>query len=156
MIMKYNHGSDRWTDTDDYEKIFDRAAADTRTPWLPQPPVPDTEESEARGMPEEDPLPSLDAKIVAQKRKEQPLYSGVLRYFPDALLAIAELSFIGNEQHNPGTPVHWDRSKSEDELDSLMRHLVDAGTLDTDGVRHSTKVAWRALAALQKEIERGV
>jgi hypothetical protein len=30
---------------------------------------------------------------------------------------------------------------------------MDAGTVDTDGVRHSTKVAWRALANLEKEIE---
>jgi hypothetical protein len=49
--------------------------------------------------------------------------------------------------------LHWDRSKSGDELDALMRHLIDAGTIDTDGVRHSAKVAWRALANLQKEIE---
>jgi hypothetical protein len=27
------------------------------------------------------------------------------------------------------------------------------GTIDNDGVRHSAKVAWRALANLQKEIE---
>jgi hypothetical protein len=49
--------------------------------------------------------------------------------------------------------MHWDRSKSGDELDALARHLIDAGTVDTDGIRHSTKVAWRALANLQKEIE---
>ena len=30
---------------------------------------------------------------------------------------------------------------------------MDAGTLDDDGISHSTKVAWRALANLQKEIE---
>ena len=35
-----------------------------------------------------------------------------------------------------------------------MRHFVDRGTLDSDGVRHSAKVAWRALALLQKEIEK--
>jgi hypothetical protein len=91
----------------------------------------------------------------AARRKAIPLYSGVLKYFPDALMAVAELSRIGNEQHNPGSPLHWDRSKSGDELDALTRHLVDAGTIDTDGVRHSAKVAWRALANLQKEIERG-
>jgi len=34
-----------------------------------------------------------------------------------------------------------------------MRHFVERGTLDTDGVRHSAKVVWRALALLQKEIE---
>ena len=35
-----------------------------------------------------------------------------------------------------------------------MRHFVERGTTDTDGVRHSAKVAWRALAGLQKEIEK--
>jgi hypothetical protein len=34
-----------------------------------------------------------------------------------------------------------------------MRHLLERGTLDTDGIRHSAKVAWRAMAMLQKEIE---
>ncbi len=89
----------------------------------------------------------------ASARKALPIYSGVVRYFPDALVAVAELSMIGNEQHNPGKPLHWDRSKSGDELDALTRHLLEAGTLDEDGVRHSTKVAWRALANLQKELE---
>lgn len=69
------------------------------------------------------------------------------------MVAVAELSRIGNDQHNPGQPLYWDRSKSGDELDALMRHLVQAGTIDTDGVRHSAKVAWRAMANLQKELE---
>lgn len=90
----------------------------------------------------------------ARARKAVPIYSGVLRYFPDALAAVAELSRVGNEQHNPGKPLHWDRSKSGDELDALTRHLLEAGTVDTDGVRHSCKLAWRALANLQKELER--
>lgn len=89
----------------------------------------------------------------AAGRKSIPIFSGCIRYFPDALAAVAELSRIGNDQHNPGKPLHWDRSKSGDELDALTRHLVEAGTIDTDGVRHSAKVAWRALANLQKEIE---
>lgn len=89
----------------------------------------------------------------AQARKAVPLVSGCLDYFPDALAAVAELSRIGNEQHNPGEPLHWARSKSGDEADALVRHLMDRGTIDTDGVRHSTKVAWRALASLQKELE---
>ena len=74
-------------------------------------------------------------------------------YFPDAIAAVAECSYVGNQQHNPDTALHWDRAKSGDELDALTRHLMEAGTLDTDGVRHSAKVAWRALASLQKEIE---
>lgn len=89
----------------------------------------------------------------AQKRKMRPIYSGVLKYFPDALLEVALTSFLGNEQHNPGQPLHWAKEKSSDEGDALVRHLLDAGTRDTDGVRHSAKVAWRALALLQREIE---
>lgn len=89
----------------------------------------------------------------AQERKEQPVYSGVLKYFPLAMLAVAECSFKANQQHNPGTDMHWDRSKSGDELDALARHMLEAGTMDTDGIRHSTKCAWRALANLEKELE---
>lgn len=90
-----------------------------------------------------------DAKL----RKNIPLATGLLDYFPLALCAVAELSRIGNEQHNPGQPLHWNRAKSTDEADALMRHLLERGTVDSDGVRHSAKVAWRALALLQKEIE---
>lgn len=89
----------------------------------------------------------------AAARKDRPLATGVLDYFPAALIAVASLSRIGNEQHNPGQPLHWARGKSGDEADALLRHLVDRGTVDTDGVRHSVKVAWRALALLQKELE---
>jgi hypothetical protein len=89
----------------------------------------------------------------AQERKQYPLVTGCLDYFPDALMEVAHCSWVGNEQHNPGMPLHWDRSKSTDEADALGRHLKDRGTLDTDGVRHSAKVAWRALALLQKELE---
>ena len=88
------------------------------------------------------------------KRKEYPIATGVLDYFPLAITEIAHVSFIGNQQHNPNQPLHWDRSKSTDEADALMRHFKDRGTLDTDGIRHSAKVAWRALALLQKEIEK--
>ena len=88
-----------------------------------------------------------------QKRKQLPIYSGVLKYFPDALAEVSKVSRAGNEQHHPDKPLHWDRSKSTDELDALTRHLLEAGKRDTDGIRHSAKVAWRALAHLQKEIE---
>lgn len=89
----------------------------------------------------------------AQKRKQAPVGTGVIDYFPDALWAIAECSRMGNDQHNPGKPLHWDRSKSQDESDCLIRHFIERGTMDTDGIRHSAKMAWRALAYLQKEIE---
>ena len=91
--------------------------------------------------------------MTHKERKERPLYSGVLNYFPDALLEVANVSFVGNEQHNPGQPLHWAKEKSTDEPDALMRHLLEAGTRDSDGIRHTAKVAWRALAMLQREIE---
>lgn len=97
---------------------------------------------------------NLEVKSVAQQRKDTPVFSGVLNYFPDAIREVARCSKVGNDQHNAGQPLHWDRSKSTDELDALTRHLLEAGTIDTDGVRHSAKVAWRALANLQKEIEK--
>jgi hypothetical protein len=91
--------------------------------------------------------------VPASVRKGRPVCTGVLDYFPDAIQAVAECSLAGNEQHNPGSALHWDRAKSGDESDALMRHLIERGTLDTDGLRHTAKVAWRALALLQKEIE---
>tara|TARA_R110002012_G_scaffold1863_8_gene8985 strand:+ start:1978 stop:2388 length:411 start_codon:yes stop_codon:yes gene_type:complete len=89
----------------------------------------------------------------AEDRKKTPVFSGVLDYFPDAIKEVSRVSLAGNDQHHPGKPLHWDRNKSTDELDALARHLIDAGTYDTDGIRHSAKVAWRALANLQKELE---
>jgi hypothetical protein len=92
--------------------------------------------------------------MTAEERKKTPVYSGVLNYFPDAILEVAKVSYIGNQQHHPDLPLHWDRNKSTDELDALARHLIEAGKIDSDGIRHSAKVAWRALANLQKEIEK--
>lgn len=89
----------------------------------------------------------------AKTRKTYPIATGVVDYFPDALAEIGHVSYVGNEQHNPGTPLHWDRAKSTDEADALMRHFVQRGTVDSDGIRHSAKMAWRALALLQKELE---
>jgi len=88
-----------------------------------------------------------------KKRKDLPIARGVLDYFPDAIAAVAEVSRLGNEQHNPGEPLHWSREKSADHADCVARHLIERGTLDADGVRHSAKLAWRALALLQIEIE---
>jgi hypothetical protein len=89
----------------------------------------------------------------ATARKQRPVASGVLDYFPDAIREIAHCSWVGNEQHNPGEPLHWSRDKSSDHPDCMMRHFMERGTADEDGVRHMTKAAWRALALLQIELE---
>jgi hypothetical protein len=94
-------------------------------------------------------------KSKAKERKATPVFSGVLKYFPDALKEVAKCSKAGQDQHNPDKPLAWDRSKSGDELDALTRHLIDHGInpVDDDGVLHLAKVAWRSLAALQKHLE---
>ena len=92
---------------------------------------------------------------VAKERKQTPVFSGVLKYFPDAIAEVAKCSFAGQQQHNPGKPLAWDRSKSGDEYDALMRHLIDhsINPLDDDGQLHLAKVCWRALAGLEKYLE---
>jgi len=87
------------------------------------------------------------------ERKDVPIATGVLDYFPAALVEVARVSKVGSEQHHPGQPVHWERGKSMDQANCLIRHFAERGTRDADGERHSAKVAWRALALLQLECE---
>lgn len=88
-------------------------------------------------------------------RKDLPIARGCLDYFPNALAEVAHLSLLGNQKHNPGEEMHHARGKSSDHADCIVRHLMERGTVDPeDGVRHSVKVAWRALALLQEELER--
>lgn len=89
----------------------------------------------------------------AAERKDVPITTGVLDYFPLAIAEIARVSKAGNDQHNPGQPLHWARAKSTDQADCIVRHLVQRGERDSDGQRHTAKVAWRALALLQEELE---
>ena len=88
-----------------------------------------------------------------KERKQIPIATGVLDYFPAALAEIAKISYAGNQQHNPGEPLHWARGKSTDQEDTIIRHFFERGSLDKDGMRHSAKLAWRVLALLQLELE---
>lgn len=89
----------------------------------------------------------------AKTRKNTPIGTGVLDYFPRALAAVAQCSKAGNDQHNPGQPLHWDKTKSTDHVDCIARHLIDRETVDTDGIPHAAKLAWRALAFLEMQLE---
>ena len=105
---------------------------------------------------EEKPVLDYASMEEAKRRKMTPIYSGCLAYFPDALAQVAQNSMVGHYQHNdPTEPMYWDRSKSADELDAILRHLADHSKdpYDADGRLHLSKVAWRALAMLQKFIE---
>lgn len=82
----------------------------------------------------------------AQERKEIPVYTGFIKYFPRAIAAVARLSLVGGQQHGQtAETLHWDRSKSGDELDAMLRHVIDEDWVN---------VAWRALAHLEKELEK--
>lgn len=95
--------------------------------------------------------------MTAQDRKALPVFTGVLKYFPDALLEVTKASIAGNNQHLKGQPLHWDRNKSQDQMDALTRHLLDYARgeeFDDDGVRHLTKIVWRGLAFLQLTLDK--
>nr|BAR33753.1 hypothetical protein [uncultured Mediterranean phage uvMED] len=79
-----------------------------------------------------------------EERKQIPLYTGLIKYFPDALIKVAQNSYKGSMQHHPDTGIWWDKTKSKDELDALMRHLFEEDW---------AAVAWRALAQLQRECD---
>ena len=98
------------------------------------------------------------------ERKKYPIATGVLDYFPSALLQIAYVSYLGNKQHNPGEPLHWARGKSTDQTDTTIRHYMEGtessdGNVtfhlakDSDGSYHLAKECWRALAAFQEALE---
>lgn len=91
-------------------------------------------------------------KTDSATRKTYPMARGLLDYFPDALAAVAQVSYLGNEKHNPGEEMHHARGKSMDHADCIVRHLVGRGGFDGE-IRESAALAWRALALLQEEIE---
>lgn len=98
----------------------------------------------------------------AAERKKYPVFSGVVEYFPAALVEISRVSYEGNQQHNPGQPLHHARGKSADHLDAMMRHLLERDYLTPDGRRLArdekgmvvlAQSAWRLLAELQIALE---
>ena len=90
----------------------------------------------------------------SELRKRTPIWSGVMQYFPNAIEAVARVSWKGNEKHNPGEPLHWARGKSMDQEDCIARHMINPYEPDEDGELHIVHVAWRALAAAELALER--
>jgi hypothetical protein len=78
--------------------------------------------------------------------------SDLFDMFPAALAAVAQVSWYGNEKHNPGQPLHHARGKSTDHADTIARHYVERGGFDGP-MRHTACLAWRCLALLQQELE---
>ena len=79
----------------------------------------------------------------AAKRKQYEIYSGFFAYFPNAIAAVSKHSSKGSKQHNPDKPTMWDMDKSQDELDAMLRHLLE---------KDWEAVAWRAMANLERKL----
>lgn len=104
---------------------------------------------------------NLTLPIDSNERKNYPLFSGCLKYFPAALSGVSNISKIGNDKHNPGEPLHHARGKSMDHGDCILRHLVDIEDLlkayqnDNNSVSiqdiltEVNQMTWRALAYSQ-------
>jgi len=97
----------------------------------------------------------------SEDRKDFPLYSGPVKYFPKALAEVAYICKIGNDKHNPGQPLHHARGKSADHADCILRHMIDMEEdygkgvgRDEQGVPQVAYIAWRALALAQEWYEK--
>lgn len=85
------------------------------------------------------------------------MYRGFLRYFPNAVAAIAQLSQIASDQHGH-EHMHWDHAKSKDQTDAEARHMLELAMAengeidfrDEDGTHFLVKKAWRALADCER------
>lgn len=108
-------------------------------------------------------MTELTLPTDSAERKEYPLFSGPGRYFPAALAGVARVCKSGNDKHNPGQPLHHNRSKSNDHEDCVWRHSLDVGDHevaiergdDTPERRAQLllevdQLAWRALAWSQE------
>lgn len=96
----------------------------------------------------------------SKARKEYPIVTGCMDYFPAAIAEVARLSYLANEKHNPGEPLHHSRNKSGDHDDCLGRHTLERGKFEVIAINdvdhyvlHSVCRAWRAMAAAQIELE---
>lgn len=98
--------------------------------------------------------------LDSAERKNFPLLSGCLKYFPAALAGVAHISKLGNDKHNPGQPMHHARGKSGDHGDCILRHLTDTEDLlaalsrgeatSEQVLTEASQLAWRALAYAQE------
>lgn len=104
------------------------------------------------------PITKLEPRFrqkTSQERKGEPIYSGCLMYFPDALAAVSRVSVAGNNKHNPGEPLHWSRGKSTDQLDCVIRHTITPGVIDAEtNEAELAQAVWRGLAQLQLDEEK--
>lgn len=94
--------------------------------------------------------------MSADERKKYPIFEGVIGYFRDVLPRVAHVSYVGNQQHNPGQPLHWARGKSKDQRDCIARHLTeyDPNDFSKESEEALFSMIWRAMAEGQIYLER--
>jgi hypothetical protein len=89
-------------------------------------------------------------------RKQFPVTSGGLYYFPQSMYVLSHVSYLGNQKHSPGAAdLVWVRDLSADHKDCITRHLIDASFLTgKDKVMELAAAVWRAHAYCETEIEK--
>lgn len=80
----------------------------------------------------------------SDERKTYPLFSVLFGQFGAAMIDLARHSYEGNQKHNPESPLHDNRTKSNDDLDCALRHLAEG---DYRGAH------WRIARLHQKQLE---
>jgi hypothetical protein len=87
----------------------------------------------------------------------KPKLGMVVKYFANALTAVAECGTYGQMKYAPNE--YWDHNwgqvkhGQERYQDALMRHFLSGEKVDSEsGLRHKAHIAWNALADLELEI----
>jgi hypothetical protein len=105
-----------------------------------------------------------------QQRKNVPVFSFLVGYFPRAIREIVRVCVAGNMQHNKEvepTAIYWAKGKSTDQLNTAQRHMMDhaiTGPFDEEPPEvqaliggptyHLAKAAWRIMAELENTIQK--
>ena len=97
-------------------------------------------------------VPTTFVNAADEVRKATPI-DAIFKFWPDAMVALAQHIWKGNEKYNPEHPkIGWIREKSSDHVGSMTRHLcydyVKATTKKAK-IKVMSAIAWRALAELQ-------
>ena len=85
-----------------------------------------------------------------EERKRVKL-TAIFRLFPNACVALAKHIKAGADKYCGGE-LRWDRNKSPEELESLLRHVFEQVQNPTC-VATAQAIAWRAMANLEKLTE---
>lgn len=108
-----------------------------------------------------------------KERKNLPIFKLICNYFPKALREVTRVAVANNVRYNPDrkpADINWARGKSTDQMGSLFRHMLES---QVDGLVFEAlppevqaacgpgfervyvlaEAAWRALAALELQIE---